>query len=196
MLDHFDLLAPFYDLVMRYSNAGTMASRAALPIDGYLLDAGGGTGRVAEPLRGLAGHIVVADLSMGMLREAGAKGLQAACAPTERLPFPDAAFDRVIMVDALHHVCDQGGTARELWRVLRPDGRIVIVEPDIRRFVVKIIAFFEKLALMRSHFLSAAQILNLFSAFGASAEVGEDRFSVWIILDKITPSLRPTPPRN
>ena len=60
------------------------------------------------------------------------------------------------MVDALHHVIHQGQTAREMYRVLKPGGRIVIEEPDIRKFGVKLIAVAEKLLLMRSHFLSPA----------------------------------------
>ena len=58
------------------------------------------------------------------------------------------------MVDALHHVINHGQTAREMYRVLKPGGRIVIEEPDIRSFYVKLIAVAEKLLLMRSHFLS------------------------------------------
>ena len=47
------------------------------------------------------------------------------------------------MVDALHHVADQEATIRELWRLLKPGGRIIIEEPDIRRFEVKLLALIE-----------------------------------------------------
>ncbi len=57
------------------------------------------------------------------------------------------------MVNALHHVCNQQETVNELWRTLQPGGRIVIEEPDVRTFAVKLFALGEKLALMRSHFL-------------------------------------------
>ncbi len=56
------------------------------------------------------------------------------------------------MMDALHHMSFQKQAIGELWRVLKPGGRIVIIEPDIRRFVVKLIAIGEKIILMESHF--------------------------------------------
>src|SRR3970040_1698460 len=132
-----------------------MGALAALPVSGALLDAGGGTGRVAQFMSGKANPIVVADLSCKMLSEARQKdGLRPVCSHTEKLPFPDETFARIIMVDALHHVCDQRGTVGELWRTLQPGGRLVIEEPDLRLFGVKLLAIAEKLALMRSHFLS------------------------------------------
>jgi ubiquinone/menaquinone biosynthesis C-methylase UbiE len=85
-------------------------------------------------------EVFVADLSRGMLRRAAGKGLATVCTPAESLPFPSGSFDRIIMMDALHHVIDQRQTAGELWRVLAPGGRIVIVEPDIRKFIVKLLA--------------------------------------------------------
>ena len=72
--------------------------------------------------------------------------------------FKDKSFDRVIMVDALHHVKDYRITIHELWRVLMPGGRIVIEEPDIQTFPVKLMALVEKIALMRSHFISSGVI--------------------------------------
>ena len=50
----------------------------------------------------------------------------------EDLPLPDACLDRVLMVHALEHCEDAGETLRELWRVLAPGGRLVIVVPNRR----------------------------------------------------------------
>ena len=158
--DHFGLIAPLYNRGQEYSSLETMLEAARLPIDGRLLDVGGGTGRVASLLRGRAAQVVVADPSLGMLHFAGSKpGLHAVAACSEDLPFPDNFFQRVIMVDALHHVLDQTRTARELLRVLEPGGRIIIEEPDIRFFGVKLIALVEKLLLMRSHFFPPPDIV-------------------------------------
>ena len=118
--DHFDLIAGLYDRSGQFQVSETLAGLLALSPDCFLLDAGGGTGRVAAALRSKVGNVIVADLSRGMLRRASAKGLATVCAPAELLPFPIGRFDRVIMVDALHHVIDQDRTARELFRMLAP----------------------------------------------------------------------------
>jgi demethylmenaquinone methyltransferase/2-methoxy-6-polyprenyl-1,4-benzoquinol methylase len=119
-----------------------------------------------------------------MLRQARGKGLAAVCAPAESLPFLKGSFERIIMVDALHHVADQAGTASELWRVLAPGGLLVILEPDIRQLAVKGIALFEKIALMRSHFLPPSEIARLFELFGAQPRIEAESASAWILIEK------------
>jgi demethylmenaquinone methyltransferase/2-methoxy-6-polyprenyl-1,4-benzoquinol methylase len=185
-LDHFGFIAPYYDRVIRPRAVEKFVQMAGLPVTGGVLDAGGGTGRVAQALRDFAGWLVVLDLSLGMLQQASAKnGLRAVCSATERLPFPDESFERVIMVDALHHVIDHAETASELWRVLKPGGRLVIEEPDIRTFSIKLVALAEKLALMRSHFVSPPQIARLFPYAKADCRVEQEGYNAWVIIDKL-----------
>ena len=127
----------------------------------------------------------VADISLKMLRQARVKnGTGLVCSHTEVLPFPSESFERVIMIDALHHVCDQAETTRELWRVLKPGGRLVIEEPDVREFSVKLVAIAEKLALMRSHFIKPPQIAALFPYPEAQVEIQREGFNAWIIVRK------------
>jgi ubiquinone/menaquinone biosynthesis C-methylase UbiE len=153
-IDHFNLIAGFYDRSAGFVVTEQLLRLLDLSPRSILLDAGGGTGRVSVALRSKVDQVVVADLSLGMLRHARNKGLPTVYSPVEFLPFPPAVFDRVIMVDAFHHVLDQRRTADELWRVLAPKGRILIVEPDIHQIAIKFLALGEKAALMRSHFLS------------------------------------------
>lgn len=184
--DHFDFLAPLYDRLMGHKEPEKLLELARLPTQGLLLDAGGGTGRIAETMRGNAANIIVADLSFGMLQQAAEKeGLLAVNSHTEGLPFPDATFDVVLIVDALHHVCDQQDTANELFRVIKPGGRIVIEEPDISTFIVKLVAVAEKLALMRSHFLSPQHIAKLFHHPHARTRIERDGFIAWVVVEKL-----------
>jgi demethylmenaquinone methyltransferase/2-methoxy-6-polyprenyl-1,4-benzoquinol methylase len=131
--------------------------------------------------------VVLVDLSKEMLMEAGGKGdFMRVCSHTEGFPFPDRSFSRIMMVDALHHVCDQPDTAFELWRVLEPGGYIVIEEPDLHKFGVKLVAVAEKLALMRSHFLFSAEIAKLFDFSNADVriETGYDGFNTSVVIHK------------
>jgi len=185
LFDHFNFIAPIYDRAIPFQRTQRFIDLLGLPIKGSILDAGGGTGRVAYALHELTTRMVVADLSLGMLRQArGKNGLHILCAPSERLPFSDESFERVIMVDALHHVNHQGHTARELWRVLKPGGRLVIEEPDLNTFGVKVIALGEKLLLMRSHFLAPVEIAALFSPLGGRTRVEAEGTIAWVIVDK------------
>ncbi len=178
--DHFDFLAPIYDRVIRFDRLEVTLEVLGLPAGGWLLDAGGGTGRVAAWLRPYVDGLVLADLSGRMLAQAQAKGLETLLAPTERLPFAEGTFARVLMVDALHHVIHQAATVSELWRVLQPGGRLVIEEPDIRTAGVKLVALAEKLALMRSHFLGPEVIAELLPA-EARVEVVARAGTVWVV---------------
>ena len=151
---HFDGIAFAYDRLLGKPRAAELTELLALPVRGWLLDAGGGTGRVAAALRPLVGGVAVADLSRAMLRQARKKsGLDAVQTRLEALPFPDGVFERVLVVDALHHFSDRGAALAEMARVLRPGGRLLVEEPDLNRPAVKVVAVLEKLLLMESHFV-------------------------------------------
>ncbi len=156
-----------------------------LPPNGLLLDAGGGTGRVAEALRNMVRRLWLLIFREVCYVHAVNKGLLTTCAPAELLPFASSTFDRIIMVDALHHVFDQRQTVTDLWRVLAPGGRIVIIEPDIHKFAVKLIAIGEKMLFMRSHFLPAEKIAALFANHNAYVRVIVNEFNVWICAEKV-----------
>ncbi len=179
--DHFAVIAPLYARVT-YSKRDIMREVASLPAQGTLLDVGGGTGRVASAIRDLVDEIIVADVSLGMLRKAPLSALKPVCGGSESLPFADNSFERVIMVDALHHVIDHAHTAREMFRVLKPGGILVIEEPDIRTFGVKLIAIAEKLLLMRSHFLAPDEIVKLFSS--GEKQIKAEDGTAWVVIKK------------
>ncbi len=174
--DHFDLVARFYDRVFHFLGPERLMSLLQPQPSERILDIGGGTGRVSQTF-GDDYVVVVCDSSWGMLREARQKQMIACCGLAERLPFADGAFDRIVMVDTFHHLHDQHVAAKETLRVLRPGGRLVIEEPDIRRWSVKWIALGERLLLMRSRFHSIADLARVFEEAGArivAIEEGRD----------------------
>lgn len=157
-----------------------------LPFAGNLLDAGGGTGRVSGQLAPFVGQLVISDESPKMLAQAREKlRCCTAVAHAETLPFPDASFERIMVVDALHHFGSQRHAIAELVRVLKPGGRLVIEEPDLHRFSVKLVAIAEKVALMRSKFYTPEAIRDMVAAHGLQTSIETDgRFAAWIIADK------------
>ena len=185
MFDHFDRLAPIYERLIPPPEPRVLGELLELDASHALLDAAGGTGRVAGVFAASVARAVVCDVSPRMLAQARSKGLETVQAWAEAMPFGDATFDRILLVDAFHHVRDQNAALRELLRVLKPDGRLVIEEPDVRRLPVKFVALLEKLFLMRSHFKTPAVMMQLIvDAGGDPALAREDGFRVWFVVAK------------
>lgn len=186
MPDHFDFIAPWYDRIVRLPVSSRLTELLDLSGSGILLDAGGGTARSSFHLLPLVGRLVICDFSLAMLRQAQAKGgMESVQARAEALPFGNGAFDRVLVVDALHHFFDQPKAIREFIRVLKPGGRLVVEEPDRRQWIIKVLAIAEKMAFMRSRIYSMRDILDMIAAAGLDGRIERgDRFTSWIIADK------------
>jgi len=107
-----------------------------------VLDVGTGTGVLIPHLLravGPTGRIVAVDLSPEMLEVAREKGFPSSVTFLEtdvhRLPLPEAEFDRVICNAALPHFEDRAESIREMLRVLRSGGILVISHPIGREVV-------------------------------------------------------------
>jgi demethylmenaquinone methyltransferase/2-methoxy-6-polyprenyl-1,4-benzoquinol methylase len=186
VLDHFNLLAPFYERFIPPPDTSQLFEILNLPTKGRLLDAGGGTGRVSSQFGAAVGKIVLTDVSEGMLKQAQIKGnLIPSLAHAERMPFADETFDRVLVVDALHHFSNQQEAIADMARVLKPGGRLVIEEPDLNHMRVKLVALAEKLALMRSHFYAPIEISRMVAQHGLKPHiVYDDKITAWVVGDK------------
>lgn len=183
--DHFNFLSPIYDVIFGRSEDHEMLEIAGVEPGHYLLDVGGGTGRVTVLFDDVTERMLIVDAAFRMLQEAHGKGLSSVNANSETLPLPAKTFDRVIMVDALHHVKNQQQTLNEIWRVLAPGGRMVIEEPDIHNFWVKLVALGEKLALMRSQFIAPDKILEMCQFPNRlSTQLIKKNGIAWIIINK------------
>ncbi len=109
------------------SSTRALVERHTAP-GGSVLDVGVGLGRVLGPLTQYRRFGV--DLSLDYLRHAGEAGIEVACARAESLPFADGVFDTVITADVLEHVFDLNLALRELIRVLKPGGCLIIRVPN------------------------------------------------------------------
>jgi demethylmenaquinone methyltransferase / 2-methoxy-6-polyprenyl-1,4-benzoquinol methylase len=135
----FDNTARYYDRISGVLSFGSckayrkMALRRAGLVPGMrLLDVATGTGLAAGAALSLGlppSDIVGLDPSIGMLREnQKLRPVNLVQARGENLPFADNSFDFISMGYALRHVEDLGVLFREFRRVLKPGGRILIME--------------------------------------------------------------------
>jgi len=133
----FDGVAKRYDLVNDLLSLGqTKAWRRATtkiiaPKPGMkILDLAAGTGSSSEPLARAGAAVIPADFSDGML-EAGRKArphLPFTKADALNLPFADNEFDVATISFGLRNTADISKALAEMWRVVKPGGRIVITE--------------------------------------------------------------------
>ncbi len=99
------------------------------------LDIATGAGHTALALAPQVAEVVAFDLTQQMLEEtarsAAARGLRNVVTrqgAAERLPFPDSTFDIVAVRQAPHHYADVPQAVREMARVVKPAGRVVIID--------------------------------------------------------------------
>lgn len=135
----FDAIAPRYDLVNRIMTLRldvrwrrTAVRLLALPPASTVIDLASGTGDLCRDLR-RAGHVPLSfDLSFGMLA-ADRSGAPRAQADILRLPLPDASVDGATCGFALRNLVDLPSFFAELARVVRPGGRVALLDVGVPR---------------------------------------------------------------
>ena len=105
-----------------------MVARLALPSGSRVLDVACGTGSITRELARHGHDVISLDQSPEMIGRAAARGATAVLASGDRLPFGAGAFDGVTLGYLLRYVDDVRTAVEELCRVVRPGGRIGIVE--------------------------------------------------------------------
>jgi demethylmenaquinone methyltransferase/2-methoxy-6-polyprenyl-1,4-benzoquinol methylase len=133
----FDRIAPVYDAMNRVMTAGLdlrwrrATAAAAVRAGDRVLDAACGTGDLAlADLRAGAGAVVGLDFADRMLERARRKsaGVEWVRGDVLALPFADDSFDAATVGFGLRNVADLEAGLRELRRVLRPGGRLAVLE--------------------------------------------------------------------
>ena len=142
----FDSVASRYDLMNDLMSGGLhrlwkrfTIEQAAVRRGHAVLDLAGGTGDLAGAFAsrvGSSGHVVLADINASMLRQgrsrlidAGIAGnLSIAQVDAEKLPFATSSFDCITIAFGLRNVTEKETALASMLRVLKPGGKLLILE--------------------------------------------------------------------
>ena len=140
--DYFDQVARQWD-EMRKSFFSEVVREKALSVAGVekgriAADIGAGTGFITEGLLRKGLQVIAVDRSEAMLAEMKKKfessGIDYRVGDAEKLPIPDGAVDYVFANMCLHHVESPIKAIKEMVRVLKPGGKLVVTDLDEHAF--------------------------------------------------------------
>ena len=144
--DVFTSVAKKYDIMNDLMSFGIhrLWKRYAISLSGvragqHVLDIAGGTGDLAKVFSrevGRNGHVVLSDINAAMLEVGRERLINAGCnnvdfvlANAETLaPFDDESFDLITISFGLRNVTDKDAALKSMYRVLKPGGRLLILE--------------------------------------------------------------------
>ncbi|WP_030842469.1 demethylmenaquinone methyltransferase [Streptomyces sp. NRRL F-4474] len=133
----FDRVAANYDLtndVLSLGQDRVWRKEVAKAVDARpgqkVLDLAAGTATSSLPFAATGAYVVPCDFSLGMLMEGKKRNswLPLTAGDATKLPFKDDVFDTVTISFGLRNVQDTDAALRELYRVTRPGGQVVICE--------------------------------------------------------------------
>ncbi len=142
----FDSVAIKYDLMNDLMSAGVhrlwkrfTIEKSGVRAGGKVLDLAGGTGDLAalfSPIVGENGQVVLADINDSMLKVGRDRlidrglinNIQFAQVNAEALPFEDNLFDCITIAFGLRNVTDKQKALASMFRVLKPGGRLLVLE--------------------------------------------------------------------
>ena len=188
----FNWAAP---LVKRYGDRFTAEDaeriaawiRPAVDRGGAVLDVGGGAGQLAALLASeLEAHVTVLDPTPEILAHVPATDrIRAVHGSAEEMPFPDSAFDAIVVTDAFHHFRDQDAAAREFGRVVRAEGLVLVLELDRRPLAMRFVALAERIAGEPGTFMTPDEMCTFMAARGIPGQCAPERGATYRFLGAV-----------
>jgi ubiquinone/menaquinone biosynthesis C-methylase UbiE len=176
---------PFSELALHAEADGMRRTLEAAALEPHhtVLDVACGPGIVACAVAKKAGHVTGIDLTPAMIEQAKARQAREALTNCDwrqgdatALPFADAGFDRVLTRYSFHHMPEPLRTLREMARVTRPGGRVVVVDATP---TAETQAAYDAMETLRDPSHASALTLDQLRALGREAGLAEAAFDVY-----------------
>ena len=185
----FDGVAWAYNAFMRlaglYKDDAVLAG-LELTGDELIVDLGGGTGHYAAVLTPHCREVVVVDASERMLsRVPRTSNIRTLHADMTETGLSDDHFDAALITDVLHHAPDQDKLIAEAHRVLKPGGRLLVLDFNAAFFRTRMLDRFERPLFGKVHYRTPIQAADLLSEHGFSASIASDGWCYLVAGTKI-----------
>ena len=154
-----------------------------------IVDLAGGTGQLGAGVAAALGtQAVIADATPQMLvRVAADPHVSVTLASAEALPFPTGHFDALICSDAFHHFRNQDEAAREMARVVRPGGGVLVLDLEPKG-VIRGAALIERALGEPATFMSIPQITAFMAERGIVGVATRHRLNSYSFLGTVVES--------
>ena len=134
---------------------------------GQILDVGGGSGGLATRLADHTGRpVTVLDPTPELLARLPLRpDVTGVLGTAQKMPFSNDTFDVAVVTDAFHHFAEQGAAVREMRRVVRCGGGVLVLEIDPSGWL-RLLVWGEKLLGEPAAFMKPAEMCAFMSAHG------------------------------
>lgn len=173
MSKFFNRAARFYNIIPKLLRIEypLLEKEISLEKESNVLDVGGGTGRLASKIVNSAeAQVTVLDSSNPMLEQIKPHPRISTVHETIKdNSLSSKSFDVVVCIDALHHLKEPERGLQEMYKILKPQGKIYIQDFDITKARVKFLSFVEKHLLREpAHFYSPEKLTKIAQNAGFS----------------------------
>jgi len=184
----FDKVYKYYDKFMaifKLYKLEEIKVAANLRVDEIVVDVGGGTGRLAQYISNSCKTVYVLDESDKMfLKVKHSQNLISIKGNALNAPFEDKSIDTVIMSDVFHHIKEQEELIVEINRILKDDGKIVILDFNKKHIKTRLLIAFEFILFGKLYFRTNDEIQGLLKKYFNISKVYEKGYYFIVVGDK------------
>jgi len=184
----FDKVYKYYDKFMsifKLYKLEEIKVAANLEGDEVVVDIGGGTGRLAQYISNSCSTVYVLDESDKMLLKVKhSENLISINGNALKAPFEDKSIDTVIMSDVFHHIKEQEELIVEINRMLKHDGKIIILDFNKKHIKTRLLRAFEFILFEKLYFRTKDEIQVLLEKYFYISKVYDKGYYFIVVGDK------------
>ncbi len=185
--DNFNRFAKLYDVFIHARDRLVWSEELRKNKQHFLVDLGGGTGRLVPHFLELAERVVLADHSFKMLQVsqyAYESRIDRVCCDLIHLPFKKDLNANFVLVDTIHHLYNPQPILEKISGWICNQNRLLIEEPDIHYFSIKVIAVMERVLGMKSSFYTKEEISAWFPGTQFKIDAQQDGANFYLIVQQ------------